>query len=274
MRNICKFVPLNNYSETIQIINFVHETKEIKILEPKISSVYRINYVNSGSAVIQCGAQRRIVYKNDIFFIIPSVPYLIEGDEDFTYSYISFFGTRASFLLDKLKIDYKNFAFTGVEVYSSIWQKLLNISDSIGDLAYEGVVLYTFACIGDTVLAENSNDKTLQADKFMLIKKYIDDNFSDSNLTLNLISKKFAYNKKYLSTSFKKNFKVGITEYVNTLRINHACVLMEQNYTSVSDIAYLCGFSDPFYFSKLFKANMKVSPKEFIKSINSNKKSP
>lgn len=267
MQNICKFVPLNDYSETIQVINFVHETKETKILEPKISSVYRINFVNSGSAVIQCGAQRRIVYKNDIFFIIPSVPYLIEGDEEFTYSYISFFGTRASFLIDKLKVDYKNFVFTGVEGLSLVWQKLTSMSDLVGEFAYEGVVLYTFACIGDTVLAENSNDKTLQADKFMLIKKYIDDNFSDSDLSLELIAQKFSYNKKYLSTAFKRNFKVGITEYVNTLRINHACVLMEQNYTSVSDIAYLCGFSDPFYFSKLFKANMKVSPKEFMKSI-------
>jgi len=41
--------------------------------------------------------------------------------------------------------------------------------------------------------------------------------------------------------------------------------------SSVKDIAYLCGFSDPLYFSRSFKKYIGQSPKDFIKNIKNSK---
>lgn len=46
--------------------------------------------------------------------------------------------------------------------------------------------------------------------------------------------------------------------------INKAAALIGCGFTSVKEIATLCGFSDALYFSRVFKSLQGVSPKEFI----------
>ena len=100
-----------------------------------------------------------------------------------------------------------------------------------------------------------------------LIKKYIDDNFSDADFSIDKMGSELSYNKKYISRVFKKEIRIGITEYLNTVRIQQACALMEQGFTSIKDIALLCGYKDPLYFSRVFKKEMKVSPREHLAEI-------
>jgi AraC-like DNA-binding protein len=42
---------------------------------------------------------------------------------------------------------------------------------------------------------------------------------------------------------------------------------MQQGFTGVKNIAGLCGFTDPLYFSKIFKTHMGVSPTDFISNL-------
>ena len=72
--------------------------------------------------------------------------------------------------------------------------------------------------------------------------------------------------KNVLSFIFKKHIGIGIIEYLNIIRIQNACTMMEQGFTSVSDIADWCGFSDGNYFSKKFKERMGVLPTQYIKA--------
>ena len=60
---------------------------------------------------------------------------------------------------------------------------------------------------------------------------------------------------------------INITEYLNITRIHHACTLMEQGFTCVKDIAFLCGYKDSLYFSRVFKKEMCVSPREHMAEI-------
>ena len=100
----------------------------------------------------------------------------------------------------------------------------------------------------------------------------MDDHFSDSGFSLDAISRELSYNKKYISTLFKKHIGIGITEYVNTVRIQNACTMIEQGFISVGDIAEKCGFADVHYFSKIFKAKMGMVPSQYIKTVRGQKK--
>jgi len=64
-------------------------------------------------------------------------------------------------------------------------------------------------------------------------------------------------------TLFKENMGSSPSEYMIELRINRACTLMLQSNMTVKEISALVGYHDAFYFSRLFKKYMGMSPAEY-----------
>ena len=221
-----------------------------------------------GGAILNQGRQRKNIKTGDVFFIFPAVSYTLEGDDEFEFMYISFVGTRANALMERYGISSRNFVFSEENNLLDLWKRGLSLSNSVTEIVADSLVLYTLAIVRNEFLTDEENDMTKPQDRFLLVKKYIDENFSDPELSLEKLSGEFSYNKKYLSSAFKKLFRVSLSDYLCTVRINHACVLIDRNYKSISDIAFLCGFSDPMHFSKVFKKKMTMSPREYIKSRN------
>lgn len=265
--NICRFVPHHNDYETIHTINFVLETQQHKYEGLKSNSVYRIHYVTKGYGLLHTPGNSQPLKKGDIFFVMPAVPFAIESVSDFYYMYISYMGTRANMIMDKFKISGQNCLFHDFNEVESFWQDSINACSALFDLRSESVLLYTFAVMG-TRFQEKENSEKSTSDLPALIKKYIDDNFSDTELSLQKIGDALSYHNKYISTLFKKTYRIGISEYLNIIRIQHACTLMEQGFTSVRDIALLCGFKDPLYFSRVFHDRMGISPKNHMADIS------
>ena len=220
MENICRFIPGAPAPDTVRVLNFVYETKRVCNSEAMISSVYRIQLVTEGSATVRCGVMQREVRAGDIFFIFPSVPYVIDGSEGLKYMYISFIGIRANILLERLRIDSRNFVFDSFGFIEDMWREGIEAPDGLIDLFGESVLLHTLGKIGERCAPERKKETAGVSDRFLLVKKYIDDNFSDNDLSLELLATEFSYCKKYLSVSFKRHFKIGINEYVNTIRIS------------------------------------------------------
>lgn len=64
---------------------------------------------------------------------------------------------------------------------------------------------------------------------------------------------------------FKNNTSHFPLEYLNNLRIQKACQLLDLSALKIFEISEKTGFSDPFYFSKVFKRSIGQSPKEYRK---------
>ena len=54
-------------------------------------------------------------------------------------------------------------------------------------------------------------------------------------------------------------------EFIRTLRLKRAAVLLKEQYGNVSEVALEVGFSNPSYFSRMFKKTFAISPAEFSK---------
>ena len=93
-------------------------------------------------------------------------------------------------------------------------------------------------------------------------KNYIEEHYSE-NLSIKDVAEQIGISSGYLSTMFNQNLGLGFAEYLNGLRIEHACVYLEQNYLKVYEIAYKVGFRDEKYFTKVFKKIKGMSPKEY-----------
>lgn len=94
------------------------------------------------------------------------------------------------------------------------------------------------------------------------IKRYISQNFSKP-LTVEKIAEVVQLNPVYCGALFKQEEEQTITQYINHIRISHACSLLMEGEDSVAQIADLCGFKDVFYFSKTFKKVVGISPKKY-----------
>lgn len=93
--------------------------------------------------------------------------------------------------------------------------------------------------------------------------KYVEENYKEP-LTMMEICEKFSVSQSYMSRLFKKYTGVSFNEYLTNKRIERACLIFKSNRNMfVKDVANLVGIEDQFYFSRLFRRVMGMSPKQF-----------
>lgn len=261
--NICKFITTKNLNEDITPLNFVYEKNKTAEKNLSILSAFAIYIVTSGSGIFSTMHTEHSIKKGDIFITFPSMPFAIQNIQNLKYIYITFIGSRFNKLREKHKISKSNNFFTGNESLIPFWETAIqSANESNISILSESVILYTIARL--TEKEKKAPDKKLNL--AYAVKQKIDENYSDTNLSVITIAEELNYNDKYISTIFKKIFGTGFSDYLLDVRISHAIDFINAGLTNIKDIAFLCGFSDQFYFSKCFKKLKGIAPREFIKS--------
>jgi AraC-like DNA-binding protein len=99
------------------------------------------------------------------------------------------------------------------------------------------------------------------------LKEIIQDHI-DTNLSLREISKGLSINPSYLSREFSKYFEdLTFGEYIRKHRIEKAMELMQSPSYSLTEIAYLTGFSDQSHFTRIFKKHIGQNPSSYRKAL-------
>jgi AraC-like DNA-binding protein len=97
------------------------------------------------------------------------------------------------------------------------------------------------------------------------ILDYINKNI-DTEITIDLLSNLFFFNRTYIMKKFKKELNISIINYINTLKIYNS--LSKYNQQSITTIALTSGFNSLEYYSEIFKKIIKVSPRKYLKFSN------
>jgi AraC-like DNA-binding protein len=106
------------------------------------------------------------------------------------------------------------------------------------------------------------------------LKEMIQDQM-DTNMTLSLqqASDELEINPAYLSREFSKYFdNLSFGDYIRKMRIGKAIGLMTDTSYSLTEIAYLTGFSDQSHFNRIFKKQTGQNPSAYKKNIIKSKK--
>ena len=111
--------------------------------------------------------------------------------------------------------------------------------------------------------------KTQSAKSFYEAIEYMKKNYTDSNLTIEELSKIAKMSNTYFRKMFYNKFGENPSKYITHLRLQHAENLLSQDNVSINDAALLSGFSDSKYFSIVEKKTYGYPPSKIY--IHNNK---
>ncbi|RBW70063.1 helix-turn-helix domain-containing protein [Bacillus taeanensis] len=103
-----------------------------------------------------------------------------------------------------------------------------------------------------------------------LVKKavdYIEYNL-ENPLTLNEIAAHLHVNASHLSRKFKQDTDMTMIDYINKKRVEEAKLYLQRGNISITDIAFMVGFNDLNYFSRVFKKFTLLTPSQYMKNKN------
>ena len=100
------------------------------------------------------------------------------------------------------------------------------------------------------------------------IRDYIENNYTNPELSLNHISDKFDVNGKYASQLFKEELGMKFVDFLVNLRMEHAKTLLLQTDESINAIAIKVGYIHSISFGRTFKKVVGVTPGDFRKYMN------
>lgn len=117
------------------------------------------------------------------------------------------------------------------------------------------------------IIKTNAHKKT--PDWVVDLKEIIQDQI-DTNLALSLteISSELKVNPSYISREFSKYFEdLSFGDYIRKMRVEKAIQLLHSSKYSLTEIAFLTGFSDQSHFTRIFKKQTGEKPSFYRKKL-------
>ncbi len=102
--------------------------------------------------------------------------------------------------------------------------------------------------------------------KILEIKRYIKEHYREQ-LELAELADRFGFNYHYLSSYFRRHTKEGFSGYLNKIRIEKACELLQQGNLSISEVSASSGYLDHSYFCRVFKKVTGNTPSSYKRSL-------
>lgn len=254
--NICKFVS-GMRERDLYAAHFVYETDRAVMQRPYVMTENRMILVTAGSGSVIAADTPHAFAAGDLIFAFKGETVSFTPSGDCEYIYIGFSGSRADELLRRFGIHPLRRVFFASEGLIPLWQEsLLRASTKNIDLAAESMLLYGFSRLSAVTADRDSPVRK--------VMELIEEHFTDPALSIAAVAERLSYHPKYLSRVFKDKMGVRYTEYLRAMRMKYAVSLFDHGLNSVKNVALLSGFSDPFYFSTVFKSIVGITPKEYI----------
>ncbi|GAA4464502.1 AraC family transcriptional regulator [Nibrella saemangeumensis] len=104
------------------------------------------------------------------------------------------------------------------------------------------------------------------SDRFRKVTEYIMKNF-DQDISLPEIASVASMGVTAFCSFFKEQYRVTFVEYLNAVRIGHACKLLSEHDRNVVEVAYECGFNNLANFNRQFKKVKNMTPTSYRKTL-------
>ena len=93
--------------------------------------------------------------------------------------------------------------------------------------------------------------------------QYIDDNFSNADLSVEIIAEQVGISAGRLSALFRQELNTTVNDYLTKVRVNQAIYLLRETNAKIYEVAEMVGYNSSQYFSKVFFKRTGKKPIEY-----------
>ena len=227
---------------------------------------YILLYCTEGSGTIQIPGKPVITLHEGAAFCIPPLTghrYFASPQDPWSLLWVHFKGEDTTFFpLNSLQKVVLNSTYA-TDRLMSLFELLFRVLDgnyTLGNFIYISQVLSLI--LSEIFYREKHHSTAEQNRQVTRIVRYMSAHL-DKNLTLQDLSDQFGLSRSYISAIFQKYTSHSPIDFYIRLRMKEACKLLRSFDTRVQEAASALGYNDPYYFSRIFKKVIGVSPREY-----------
>lgn len=147
---------------------------------------------------------------------------------------------------------------------SELMQEYSNVSEFLSkDSSPERMKATLTDILNKTIDLRNAVAGSKHDSTISIAKKYIQENFSQPDISLHTVADEVNVSPNHFSTVFRQETGETFINYITKIRMERAKYLLITTDMRTSDVGYEIGYNDTHYFSYAFKRNTGMTPKEF-----------
>lgn len=244
----------------------VYHDRERKTGSPQ----YILLYCTDGKGYINLDGKEYDLEPNSYFIVPKGIPhhYGTSHSDPWSIYWIHFTGDHADILYSRyrLKTDPEVQAIPydeqRIELFNLIFSILEN-SYSLRNVELTNIKLLQF--LSSFIYHEEMYPFYYTADQISSSIKFMKENLNRC-YSINELAAKLNYSVSHYSDLFKKKTGFSPIQYFNQLKIQKSCQYLYFTNMNIKEICVHVGFDDPYYFSRLFKKLMGMSPAKYRSS--------
>lgn len=226
------------------------------------SYCYILEYIYDGSGTLFCNGREYSVSKGDAYLLPKGSNHRYYPDKTWDKIWFNIDGTLVSNLIFAYGLEntivFKNFN------RKNLFDDLFEITNSQKPTAE---IMLSASIQFHIIIQEmyNSMQKFSYDGNVNKIKKMLDDNLYQKDISLKSIADELCISQAQVINIFKRTFNMTPYQYFAKKRIEIAASLLLNSNLQVKEIAELLNYSDQPYFSNAFKKTMGISPEKYRK---------
>ena len=266
----------NNHKELTPIAYSSAAIKVLHFKRPAHNSCFRFHWhdrielirVKKGDMCITHGTHTSMLHPGDLIFIPPRTPHRGFTSTNAVQYDVLMFDVRSFYNDSELCKTYLPAIFEGrakfrnvinspetIQCFDSICANWESASLTVTAKIYQLLALF----IEHDLLEFQRDFATNDTVKEMI--EYIETHYMQDISTASLCAH-FGYTATHFGRKFKEGTGLTPMNYLRIYRMEHAYKLLKNSKKTISEIATLCGFSDPNYFTRCFKNHFGVAPSQ------------
>ena len=228
-------------------------------------------YCESGCGWVSYKGEKYILTKNQAFILPANEQHAYGADEVNPWSiyWLHFCGQKSGvFSSMYLRVgDITTVANNRIEdrlaIFEEIYQNL-NMGYSIENLEYVSMCLWhllaSFRYINQFREIKNTANRNIVQQAIVYMRDHVHE-----KLSLEELCGEMKYSSSQFSMLFTRTTGHSPMDYFNQLKVQRACQYLDLTNLKIKEISFMLGFRDQFYFSKVFKKYMEMTPVDYKK---------